>query len=53
MAETGGNVDALIELITRKLRENRPILEKSLRFGRLTWRKKETGVTEVDLELKL
>lgn len=53
MAETRGTVDELIEIITRKLRENRPTLQKSLRFGRLTWREKKPGVVEVDLELKL
>ncbi|MBI4302285.1 MAG: hypothetical protein HY664_06745 [Chloroflexi bacterium] len=46
-------VDDLIEAITRKLSVNRPVLERSLQFGRLSWRLQKNGELEVDLEPKL
>ena len=46
------DVDHLIQDIVEKLEANRPVLVKSLRFGRLIWRHKN-GKTEVDLEPKL
>ena len=46
-------VDDLIEAITRKLEANRPVLERSLHFGRLSWRLQQNGALQVDLEPKL
>jgi hypothetical protein len=47
------SVDRLIDAIMEKLKANRTILAKSLRFGRLVWRKPKDGDIEVDLEPKL
>ena len=47
------SVDGLIEAIVAKLKTNRATLEKSLGFGRLTWRQKKDGNVEIDLEPKL
>lgn len=52
MPEQTSRVDELIRLLTRKLQDNRSMLERSLRFGRLTWRKKN-GKTEVDLDTRV
>ncbi len=47
-------VDYLMEAIKRKLEANRSTLERSISFGRLSWRfNKKKGEIEVDLELKL
>ena len=46
-------VDELIEVINRKLSGNRSVLERSLRFGRLSWRLRKNGQIEVELEPKL
>ncbi len=47
-------VDHLIDAITRKLQANRLILERSMTFGRLSWRfNKKASEIEVDLELKI
>ena len=45
--------DDLIEAITVKLRRNHAILERSVHFGRLSWRSTKKGEIEVDLEPKL
>ena len=51
---TGAAVDRLIKEILAKLSDKKPILEDSLEFGRLTWRKRKQGDGfEIDLELKL
>ena len=48
------SVDYLIETIKRKLEANRSTLERSMSFGRLSWRlNKKNGEIEVDLEPKL
>jgi len=47
------SVDRLIDAIMEKLKANRTTLAKSLRFGRLSWRKPKDGGFEIDLELKL
>ena len=46
-------VDELIDIILKKLRANREILERSLHFGRLSWRTRKDGEIEVELEPKL
>lgn len=46
-------VDELIDVINRKLLGNRSVLERSLRFGRLSWRLRKNGQIEVELEPKL
>lgn len=46
-------VDELIEAVIRKLKANRSVLERSLHFGRLTWRVTKKGDIEVDLEPKI
>ena len=47
-------VDYLIDAIKRKLEANRSTLERSISFGRLSWRlNKKKGEIEVDLEPKL
>ncbi len=53
---SGGSVsvDSLIEAIKLKLEANRSTLERSISFGRLSWRlNKKKGEIEVDLEPKL
>ena len=47
------SVDRLIDAIMEKLKANREILAKSLRRGRLSWRKPKDGEFEIDLEPKL
>jgi len=47
------SVDRLIDAIMQKLKANQAILAKSLRFGRLVWRKPKDGEFEIDLEPKL
>ena len=45
--------DELIRLITRKLQENRQVLERSIEFGRISWRTTKDGAVEINLEPKL
>ena len=45
-------VERLLESIEEKLRANKDILVRSLRYGRIVWRSKN-GVIEVDLEPKI
>jgi hypothetical protein len=47
------SVDRLIDAIMQKLKANKEILAKSVRRGRLSWRKPKDGEFEIDLELKL
>jgi hypothetical protein len=47
------SVDRLIDAIMQKLKANREIVTKSLRHGRLVWRRPKDGEFEIDLELKL
>lgn len=47
------SVDRLIDAIMQKLKANQAILAKSLRYGRLVWRKPKDGDIEIDLEPKL
>lgn len=47
-------VDKLIQIISDKLQANRGVLERSLAFGRLSWRlNRKNNVIEVDLEPKI
>ena len=47
-------VEDLLAIIMKKLRENPEIMQKSLNYGRLTWRRKrKNGEFEVDLEPRL
>ena len=47
-------VEELLATIMKKLRANPEIMKKSLKYGRLTWRRKrKNGEFEVDLEPKL
>ena len=47
-------VDHLIDAIVRKLEANRTVLEKSIHYGRISWRLvKNAGEIEVELEPKL
>jgi hypothetical protein len=50
---SGAAVDRLIEAIVAKLRGKKTVLEDSLEYGRLTWRKRDRGGFEIDLEPKL
>lgn len=48
------DADLLIDAIYKKLIANRGILNKSIKFGRLKWRRrKETESFEIDLELNI
>ena len=47
------SVDRLFDAIREKLKANREIVAKSLRHGRLVWRRPKDGEFEIDLELKL
>ena len=46
-------VDELIVFITQKLLSNRSVLQQSLGYGRLSWRRRKNGQTEIELEPKL
>ena len=47
-------VDHLIDAIVKKLEANRTVLEKSIHYGRISWRLgRKTGKIEVDFEPKL
>ncbi len=53
-SQTTITVDHLIEAIVKKLEANRAVLEKSLYYGRISWRLgKKDGELEVDFEPKL
>ena len=45
--------EELTEVIASKLKMNRSILERSLDFGRVSWRRTRNGSFEVKLELKV
>ena len=47
------DADELIKAITNKLAANRAILQMSINFGRLKWRRNKKGDFEIDLELNL
>ena len=52
--QTTALVDQLIEAIVKKLEANRIVLERSIQFGRISWRRsKGNDVIVVDLEPKL
>ena len=50
---SGADVDRLVEAILAKLKDNKPILAKSLGHGHIQWRKQRNGEFEIDLEPKL
>lgn len=52
-AEGTSDVERLIRTIVEKLEANRPVLARSLHFGRLSWRTTKNGEVEVDLEPKI
>ena len=43
----------LIDAITAKLESNSSVVEKSIAFGRLTWRRTKAGEFEIDLEPRI
>ena len=45
--------DELIKAIARKLDSNRSVLQMSINFGRLKWRRSKKGDFEIDLELSV
>lgn len=49
-AATTPSAEELIAAITAKLQSNRSIVEQSIGFGRLTWRRTKNGEFEVKLE---
>ena len=52
-AATGPSAEELIAAITAKLESNRSIVEQSITFGRLTWRRTKHGGFEIDLEPRI
>lgn len=44
------SVEELISAITTKLESNSAVVEQSISFGRLTWRRTRNGEFEVKLE---
>jgi len=46
-------VEQLVEAIRQKLEANRGVLARSLDYGRLTWRRRQNGELEVNLEPKI
>ena len=50
--DSSADVNALINSMVKKLEANRELLNKSLSYGRLIWRRKN-GKTEIELELKI
>ena len=53
-SQTTVTVDDLIEAIVKKLETNRAVLEKSIHYGRISWRLgRKAGDIEVDFEPKL
>jgi hypothetical protein len=59
MEEAAGNsggresADELISAIVRKLEAKRAVLQQSPDYGRLTWRRRQNGELEVNLEPEL
>jgi hypothetical protein len=51
--ESNWLVDELIRLVNEKMEDNRPLLARSLNWGRLSWRMGKRGKIEVDLEPKV
>ena len=49
-AASAASAQELIAAITAKLESNTAIVEKSIAFGRLTWRRTKHGGFEVKLE---
>ncbi|MDA0365508.1 MAG: hypothetical protein O2843_06530 [Chloroflexi bacterium] len=52
-AAKAASTEELIAAITAKLESNRAIVEQSIAFGRLTWRRTRNGAFEVDLEPRI
>ena len=53
LPEDDTEVNRLINQLVAKLTANRTVLEKSIRHGRVKWRRGKKGNFEVDLELNL
>ena len=53
LPEDDTEVDRLINQLVAKLTANRAVLEKSIGYGRVKWRRGKKGNFEVDLELNL
>lgn len=49
-AVQSASVEDLLAAITAKLESNQAILERSVGFGRLTWRQTRNGEFEIKLE---
>ena len=47
------SAEELIAAITAKLESNRAIVEQSITFGRLTWRRTKNGQFEIELEPRI
>lgn len=47
------SAEELIAAITAKLESNCAIVEQSIAFGRLTWRRTRNGEFEIDLEPRI
>ena len=47
------SAEELIAAITAKLRSNSAIVEQSIAFGRLTWRRTKNSQFEIDLEPRI
>jgi hypothetical protein len=47
------SAEELIAAITAKLESNRAVVEQSIAFGRLTWRRGRNGEFEIDLEPRI
>lgn len=47
------DVERLIEAITQKLTADKAVLARSLRYGRLTWRRDGRGRLEVKIQPEL
>ena len=45
--------DTLIAAITAKLDANREVVEQSIAFGRIAWRRAKDGGFEIDLEPRI
>jgi len=50
---TGRNAAEIIAAITAKMQANVEIVEKSAKYGRLTWRTTRDGQVEIELEPKV
>ena len=51
--ETRRTATAILAAITAKMQANIEIVEKSAKYGRLTWRTTRDGQVEVELEPKV